>query len=156
MTACPGAKIQVGNRTICPPGVRICRGGVWGACLATDVGAGLTSQTQDYSSTCAGGTKVRWGLLTLDGQTPGNSTVGVGLQTATTSAGLDAEAYQLVAAFDASAAHPWGAIDVGAVLAALGQDPGASFLRVTMLLSPASDGTVPTVQFNLARACIGP
>jgi hypothetical protein len=99
---------------------------------------------------------VRWGLLTLDGQTPGNATIGVGLQTAATSAGLDAEAYQLVAAFDATSPQPWGPIDVGAALTALGQDPGASFLRVTMLLSPASDGTMPTVQFSQARACVGP
>jgi len=151
---CPGAKIHVGTRTICPPGVRVCAGGIWGACLPTDVGAaGISSVTQDYESTCAGATHVRWGSLVLQGQAPGNSQVGVGVQVANTQAELNAEAYQLVAAFDANV--PWSPIDVEASLGAAGVEPG-SFLRVTVLRMPSANGTMPTVTWNQAWDCVTP
>jgi hypothetical protein len=152
MTTCPGVKIHVGNETICPPGVRICQGGMWGACLPTDVGR-ASSQTQDYQSTCTAGTQVRWGSLTLDGQIPGDAVVGVGIQTSDSHAGLDAESYQLVGAFDASL--PLRALDTGTLLALMGRTPG-SLLRVTIILMPASDGSMPTVTWNQGFDCVNP
>jgi hypothetical protein len=152
MTACPGIKIHVGSRTICPPGVRICSGGVWGACLSTDV-SNASSETQDYQSSCAAGTQVRWGALTLQGQIPGDALVAIGIQSSDSPSGLDSQGYQLVAAFDASL--PWTPIDTGAILAAAGQSPGP-LLRVTVLLVPASGGAIPTVSLQQAWDCVSP
>jgi hypothetical protein len=152
---CLGPKIRMGNVTSCPPGVRVCQSGRWGACLGTAVHSGFAELKQDYESQCTSGTQVVWGMLSLQGVTPQDSTVGVGIQTAQTESALDDGSYSLVAGFDANSGFPWPAIDVGAALSALGR-PSGPWLRVTVLLTPASGGAQPIATWQQDSSCSPP
>jgi hypothetical protein len=119
------------------------------------VHSGFAQLKQDYGSECTPGTQVRWGALSIQGVTPQDSTVGVGIQTAPTESALDEGSYALVAGFDASSGFPWPAIDVGGALQALGR-PSDLWLRVTVLLTPATGGAQPMASWNQDSSCATP
>jgi hypothetical protein len=92
--------------------------------------------------------------LTIQGYAPGDSTIGVGVQTGATLLQLDNETYALVAGFDGQARVPWPSLDVSAELGAKGLASG-SMLRVTVLLTPATaTGASPMATWQQASTCV--
>jgi hypothetical protein len=154
--ACTAPKVQIGTHEICPPGVMVCTGGYWGACVATDISTAVTSQVQDYESTCTLGTHVQWSPLGLTGQVPTGATIVIGLQSAPSKALLDQEAYEVAGTFDAQSPQPWQPIDVPMSLSSAGQDPLGVYLRVTALLTPTAGGQMPIVSFAQSFVCVNP
>jgi hypothetical protein len=152
---CNGPKIHQGNYTSCLPGVRVCMGKAWGACVTRTLYQDVDALTQDYTSPCAPGTHVRWGALTLQGFTPDGSQIDIGAQTSDTLAGLDAAPSDLVGAFDGDASAPWENIDVGAALSTQGIGSG-QMLRVTVRLVRASPSAAsPSVMsWQQASSCV--
>jgi hypothetical protein len=111
--------------------------------------------TQDYTSPCAPGTHVRWGSLTIQGETPGGSEIAVAVQTANTETVLDVTPADLVGAFDGATTSSWKGIDVGAALAENGLDSG-QLLRVTLRLIRASSSSPSPVvmSFQQGSQCV--
>lgn len=155
VTACPGPKIRTGDFTSCAPGERVCSNGVWGECLTTTVVQSADSVTQDYTSPCPSGTRVQWGALTLDGLTPSDSRIVVHIQTADSSEGLDGAPSLTLDQFRGSTNSSWTSPDAQGALAAGGSASG-NYLRVTLTLSPSSQGgSTPTVAgWHEASSCV--
>ncbi len=153
--ACKGPQIHVGDYTSCLPGVRVCMSGSWGACAVNTLYQNVDAVTQDYTSPCSPGTRVRWGALTIQGLTPDGSQVDVGAQTSDTLSGLDAAPSELVGAFDGDVAAPWKSIDVGAALATNGVASG-QMLRITLRLvrAPQSSASPSIMSWQQASACV--
>ena len=152
---CAGPKIHTGNYTSCSPGTRTCQQGSWGPCIGNAVYQEAATLTEDYSSTCPAGTHVSWGAIGLDGYTPGDSYVDVLAQTADTAALLDSAPAAHVARFDGPTNPDWTSADVESVLGGLGST-SATWLRVTLRLSPASQSAAPPMvaEWRVARTCV--
>jgi hypothetical protein len=151
---CKGPEVTTGNYTTCTPGVRFCTDGSWGACVGKTLYESVDALSQEYASPCPDDGHVRWGSLTLEGNTPANSSVGVSVQTAATEAGLDQAPLTPVAAYDATAPSPWPAIDVDAALSLHGQ-ASATWLRVTIALGKATPTSAsPSVAWQQASQCV--
>jgi hypothetical protein len=82
---------------------------------------------------------VQWGALTLDGLTPGDSSIVVHIQTADSSEGLDGAASVALDQFRGATNSSWTSADAQGVLVANGST-SAAWLRVTLTLTPASQG----------------
>jgi hypothetical protein len=152
---CTGPKIQVGNYTSCLPGVRVCMSGTWSACVGRTVYQDVDTVTQDYTSPCGAGQTVRWGALTIQGDTPGDSQIDVAVQSANSEAALDAGQPTLIGALDGTSTAPWSGIDVGSALAN-DQLGSGSLLRVTLrLVRTAPSNPSPVVMsFQQATTCV--
>jgi hypothetical protein len=152
---CTGPKVHVGDYTSCIPGVRVCMSGSWGACVGRSVYQDIDSVTQDYTSPCAAGTTVRWGALSIQGDTPGDSQIAVAVQTANSEGALDAAQPVLIGGLDGASTAAWSGIDVGAALANDGLGSG-KLLRVTLQLVRASSSSPSPVvmSFQQATTCV--
>jgi hypothetical protein len=151
---CKGPEVTTGDYTTCTPGVRFCTDGSWGACVGKTLYESVDALSQDYASPCPDDGHVLWGSLTLEGNTPANSSVGVSVQTAATEAGLDQAPLTPVAAFDATAPSPWPAINVDAALVLHGQT-SATWLRITIALGKASQTNAsPSVAWQQTSQCV--
>jgi hypothetical protein len=152
---CAGPKIHTGNYTSCEPGSRECTQGTWGPCIGKMVYQNADTLTEDYVSPCQAGTAVKWGATTLQGLTPGDSHIDLGVQTADTVAELASAPVVHVATFDGPTNSTWTSADVDALLAASGHAP-ASRLRITLALVRSSPGGSPpmVVDWRQAMTCV--
>ena len=152
---CTGPKIQVGDYTSCLPGVRVCMSGTWSACVGRTVYQDVDTVTQDYTSPCAAGQAVRWGALSIQGDTPGDSQIAVAVQTANSEAALDEGQPTLIGALDATSTASWSGIDVASALAN-DQLGSGNLLRVTLrLIRTAPSNPSPVVMsFQQATTCV--
>jgi hypothetical protein len=152
---CTGPKIHIGNYTSCLPGVRVCMSGTWSACVGRSVYQDVDTVTQDYTSPCAPGKTVRWGALTIQGDTPGGSEIAVAVESADSTSALDAIEPSLVGGLDGASSAPWTGIDVGAALANDGL-ASAKLLRVTLRLirASASSPSPVVMGFQQATTCV--
>lgn len=96
---------------------------------------------RDYEASCAPGFKPRWGLLLFHLTTPGDSKISFAAQTAASQADLaTAMPVALGASTDDNYGAAAGALDVGAKLEADETPFSLNFLRVTITLTPSTNG----------------
>jgi hypothetical protein len=133
----------------------VCMSGTWSACVGRTVYQDVDTVTQDYTSPCGAGQTVRWGALTIQGDTPGDSQIDVAVQSANSEAALDAGQPTLIGALDGTSTAPWSGIDVGSALAN-DQLGSGSLLRVTLrLVRTAPSNPSPVVMsFQQATTCV--
>jgi hypothetical protein len=136
---CPGPKVHTGDYTSCADGVRTCSGGQWGACITASVVTDADQVSQDDVSPCPAGTSVVWGALTLDGLTPGDSSITVSAQSAATQASLDAATAVTLGTFSGAERTTWTSPDAQAAFAAAGLT-SRPWIRVTLRLTAATTG----------------
>jgi hypothetical protein len=142
---CEGPHIRTGNYTSCAPGEQMCTNGTWGACVGKTVVQDADEVTQDYPAACAAGKTVRWGALSLEGLTPGNSQIQVAVQVAGSQEGLDEAASFSLGSFGGATETSWTSADVEPMLDRAGVS-GDAWLRVTLKLVQASHGgALPTL-----------
>ncbi len=153
--SCPGPEVHTGNYTSCEPGERTCNGGAWGACVSMTIVQNADSITQDYASPCSDAAIVRWGAVSLDGLTPGDSFIDVRVQTAGSEAGLESAPFADVGRFEGPKNSSWTSADVQGELAAIGES-SARWLRITLTLAESSKGgETPTVAgWQVASVCV--
>jgi hypothetical protein len=111
--------------------------------------------SQDDVSDCPEGTSVQWGVLTLDGVTPGDSRIVATVQTAATQAGLAAAPVLPLATFSGSTQTTWNSPDLQLVFAAAGL-PSNPWVRVSLALSPAATGgaTPVVAEWRVSSTCV--
>lgn len=153
--ACQGPHIRTGNYTSCAPGERMCSNGTWGACVGKSVVQDADEVTQDYPAACPAGTSVRWGALSLEGLTPGNSQIQVSVQAAGSQEGLDDAPTFSLGSFGGATETSWTSADVQPILDRSGVS-GEAWLRVTLKLVQASyGGALPTIAgWQEASTCV--
>jgi hypothetical protein len=142
---CQGPHIRTGNYTSCAPGERMCSNGTWGACVGKSVVQDANEVTQDYPAGCASGKTVRWGALSLEGLTPGDSQIAVVVQAAGSQEDLDEAQAIPLGSFGGATDTSWTSVAVQPLLDSAGvSDEG--WLRVTLTLVQASHGgALPTL-----------
>ncbi len=116
------------------------------------------SFSRDYSADCGPGDHPRWQLFSYHLDTPGDSSIQFEARTAETSADLDSAEVVSLGASTAtvqSPANPEGK-DVGSALEAANLSANLGWLRISITLSPSSDGLATPVleDWNLSYDCV--
>jgi hypothetical protein len=115
---------------------------------------GGTLEVLDFEGVCTAGEIPVWHFFDFQTHTPGDSSLLMSARTADTQAGLATAASVKLANVTGPDITTWTGVDVDPKLASIG-DHSRLFLEVTILATPASDGTPPAlVHYRQEYDCV--
>lgn len=111
-------------------------------------------EAYDFEGVCTSGETPEWHFFDFQTHTPGDSSLLMSARTADTEQGLASAPSVELADVTGADITNWTGVDVTPKLASIGQ-LSHLYLRVTILATPASDGTPPAlVHYRQAYDCI--
>jgi hypothetical protein len=115
---------------------------------------GGTLEILDFEGVCTSGEIPVWRYFDFQTTTPGDSSLLMSARTADAEAGLDGAQSVVLANVSGPDITTWTGVDVDPALASIG-DHSRLFLRVSILSTPASDGTQPAlVHYRQQYDCV--